>query len=710
MISQETIRRIEDAAQIVEVVSDFVSLRRSGSNYMACCPFHNEKTPSFSVSPSKGLYKCFGCGKAGGPVRFVMEHENMSYPDALRYLAKKYNIEIVEEEESAEKAAARQRNESLYIANEFAQKFFVSSLQEGEGRAVGYRYFKERGLEDETIRKWNLGWAPSQRNSLVNAATAAGFHEDILEACGLEVRRDDGRIVDKFYDRVMFPIQSISGRVIAFGGRTLKKDKTVPKYVNSPETEIYVKSRSLYGIWFAKGEMSKQDKCYLVEGYLDVLSMHQLGITNVVASSGTSLTVEQVRLIRRFTQNVTIMYDGDSAGIHAAIRGIGLVLKEGLNVRVVLLPDGDDPDSYSRKHSLEEVKDFIATHEQDFIAFKTDLLLSEAGDDPLKRANLINDIADTIALIPDPVKRSVYAKSTSERFGLEDGIILERIAKTRTRLLEEEKREQERERLRDRSASRPQGPRQLSSQRDVPPPTVGDAPSLPPSPSYPGGIPSGMDEYSDEWGNTPVDTQYEEVVEAVREDTKELIPIQNKALAPSENDLLWFILNHGVDTLEFETDSDFFNPEGNPTVADFIREVLEDDGQSFVNDAYRRTYDAFFEIYDSDENATQDDIVRRILDGGDELVSLVAAELVMEKYPITVGAFRVSMTATSTMLAKHVPRTILVYNLARTKERQEELKRRLTTASEEELLPLMQTYKKLIELRKNFELRLGRVR
>ena len=362
MIPQDTVNKILDSAQIVEVISDFVSLKRRGANFIACCPFHNEKTPSFYVSPSKGIYKCFGCGKSGTAVGFVMEHESMTYVEALKYLAKKYGIEVKEKEDSPEEIAARQRSESLYLVMDFAEKFFQESLKTPEGRSIGYAYFRSRGLEDSTREKYGLGWSPKGGSVFSREALAKGYKEEFLTATGVSIKRNDGSLIDKFYDRVMFPIHSVSGRVIAFGGRTLRSDyKTanIGKYVNSPETEIYDKSRSLYGIYFAKSEISRQDKCFLVEGYLDVLSMHQLGITNVVASSGTSLTVPQIRLIKKFTSNVTIMYDGDAAGIHAALRGIGLILKEGMNVRVVLIPDGDDPDSYSRKHTLEEMLSLI---------------------------------------------------------------------------------------------------------------------------------------------------------------------------------------------------------------------------------------------------------------------------------------------------------------------------------------------------------------
>ena len=385
MIPQDTVNLILDTARIEDVVGDFVTLRRRGANYVACCPFHNEKTPSFYVSPAKGIFKCFGCGKSGSAVGFVMEHEHSSYVEALRYLAAKYHIEIVEEEESAEEIASRQRRESLLLVSEFAQKFYASQLDTPEGRAVGLQYFHRRGLEDATIARFGLGWAPSGRTALIDAALKAGYKMEYIEAAGLAVKRDDGSYADKFRERVMFPIHSVSGRVLAFSGRTLHADNPA-KYVNSPETEIYVKSRNLLGIWFAKAEISRSGKCILVEGNVDMVTLHQLGITNVVASCGTSLTVEQIRLIHKFTDNATIMYDGDSAGIHAALRGINLFLAEGLNVKVVLLPDGEDPDSYARKHTLEEMQKFISEGERDFIEFKTELLLADAGKDPLKRA------------------------------------------------------------------------------------------------------------------------------------------------------------------------------------------------------------------------------------------------------------------------------------------------------------------------------------
>lgn len=685
MIPPETVQKIRDSVQIVDVISDFVSLRRRGSVYMACCPFHNEKTPSFVVTPSRGMYKCFGCGKAGSAISFVMEYANMTYPEALRYLAKKYGIEVVEEELSPEMVAARQREESLLLASEYAAKFFVKSLDAPEGKALGYEYFKMRGLTDETIAKWGLGWAPSSRNAFVEDARKAGYKEEYLVGAGLCIKYDDGRVVDRFFDRAIFPIHSLMGRVIAFGGRTLRTDKSVAKYVNSPETEIYDKSRSLYGIYFAKHTIAKLDRCYLVEGYLDVLSMHQKGITNVVASSGTSLTVPQVQLIKRFTSNVTIMYDGDSAGIHAALRGIGLVLKEGMNVKVVLIPDGDDPDSYSRKHTLEEIQEFIKESEKDFIEFKTDLLLSEVGSDPLKRAELINDIADTIALIPDTIKRVTYAQASAQRFGIADKVIFERIDATRERMRIEEMK----------AASREQNRQQLSTQQPSTPQEV--------SPSTAQGAPSQVASPS----QTPAQGPRQQGTSPSRQG----VVFENMTLQPSEEELLSFILNYGTHTMDFPTDSMYYSAEDKCTVADFIRAFRESDGAQFGNKVYAAAYDAYFELYDQDENLSQDQIISAIVDSEDRATANLVASLVMEKYPLTVEKFRNSMTAVSTRLVRDIPKAILVNNVKRLTVQLSELTALLKTAPEgsDQQLDCLKRIKECTDLRKEFEEKLGRI-
>ncbi len=627
MIPQETVGKILDAAQIVDVIGDFVTLKKRGANHIACCPFHNEKTPSFSVSASKGIYKCFGCGKSGTAVGFVMEHENMSYTEALKYLARKYHIEVVEKEESAEEIAQRQRHESLLLVSEYAGRFFQESLMTQEGRNIAYQYFRSRGLEDETIRKYGLGWAPLSRKALTESARAAGYKEEFLIETGLCVKYDNGQLKDRFYDRVMFPIHSAAGRVIAFGGRTLKTDKTVAKYVNSPETEIYVKSRSLYGIYFAKNEISRQDRCILVEGYLDVLSMHQLGITNVVASSGTSLTVDQIRLIKKFTSNITIIYDGDSAGIKAALRGIGLVLKEGMNVKVVLLPDGQDPDDFARRHTLDEVRDHIAQNERDFINFKTDLLLEEAGDDPIARASLINDIADTIALIPDAVVRAVYVQTSAVKFDMDERILFERVNRSRTQMIMADEKQKERERQRQANYAGP------SAHSDM---------DMPPMP--------------DDYGPYGPEMPPIQEIQAGREGP---VIINEPYLAPCEKELLGFILEEGCSELKFDVDSKYYIEGENVTVAEFIDGILADDDADFVNQSYRKVYDAYFDMYE--EGLAQMQIQQRLLNSQDEEIMAVAEDLLIEKHQITVKTYEQSMTATSTRLVQFIPKALLAY-------------------------------------------------
>ena len=666
MIPKETVDLILDTARVEEVVGDFVTLKRRGSSYVACCPFHNEKTPSFHVTPAKGIYKCFGCGKAGSAVGFVMEYEHMTYPEALRYLAKKYNIEIKEEEETAEQIAARQRTESLMAVSEFARKFFCDQLLDGEGRAVGYRYYRTRSIEDATMEKWSLGWAPSGKTALVDAARAAGYKDEYLVAAGLAVQQEDGKLTDKFRERVMFPIHSVSGRVIAFSGRTLKADNPA-KYVNSPETEIYIKSRNLLGIYFAKSEIARQDRCILVEGNVDVVMMHQTGITNVVASCGTSLTEEQIRLIKRFTENITIMYDGDAAGLHAAVRAIGLILKEGMNPKVVFLPDGDDPDSFSRKHTLEEIRDFIAAHEQDGIAFKTQLLLDQAGDDPLKKANLINEIADTVADIPDAIKRQVYIGTVARQFGIEEDIIQERVRKTR------EKASKDASRASSRSTSREDAFPVAKNRADA----SGNASSPDSTSVADNSVATGLSR-------------------------------EEKLLEPSERELLSFILRYGRTQLQFETDSEFYDPEGAQTVAEFIDAALSGDDTRFANAAYQATYDTYFGLYD--EGLDQDAIVLALLNGEDRTVASVTADLSTEKYELTVHNFSDALTTTDSWLVNFVPRAILVYHDKRITARQNAISRELKTASSpQEVNSLMQKLGKLNEIKKSINIKLGRL-
>jgi DNA primase len=468
LISKEDIDKIFETAQIEEVVGDYVTLKKRGVNLIGLCPFHDEKTPSFYVSPAKGIYKCFGCGKGGHSVNFIMEKEAMSYPDALRQLAKKYNIELVEEEQTPEQQQLQSDRESLYVALSFAQKYFTDNLfTTDEGKSIGLSYFRERGFREDIIQKFQLGYSFNYRTNFTDHAIKNGYKLEYLVKAGLSIQyeaqpntqegkenqdgvdnlstvsspsgRAGGAFADRFWGRVMFPIHNVMGRVIGFGGRTLRTDKKTAKYVNSPETEVYHKSDVLYGMCFAKKDIINQDTCFLVEGYTDVISMHQAGIENVVASSGTSLTTGQIKLIRRFTNNITILYDGDSAGIKASFRGIDLILEEGLNVKVLLFPDGEDPDSYSKRVNTEELKTFIKDNTKDFISFKTNLLMGEVKNDPIKKAELIKDIVESIALIPDAIHRSVYVKECSRLMDMEEQILLNELNKIRSKKFNEKR-------------------------------------------------------------------------------------------------------------------------------------------------------------------------------------------------------------------------------------------------------------------------------
>lgn len=710
MIPQETVQKILDTARVEEVIGDFVTLRRRGADLWACCPFHGEKTPSFHVIPAKGQYYCFGCHKGGSAVGFIMDYEHLSYVEALRYLARKYNIEIVEKEETAEDIANRQRNESLLLVSEYAGNFFREQLRTDEGRAVGLEYFHSRGLEDATIGKYGLGWAPSSRHALTDAAKAAGYKDEYLLETGLCATYDsDNRLHDRFYDRVVFPIHSLSGRVIAFGARTLKSKeagKPYAKYVNSKESDIYVKNKSLYGIWFAKNEMARKDKCYLVEGYLDVLSMHQLGITNVVASSGTALTEGQIGLIKRFTQNVTIMYDGDSAGIHAALRGIDMFLREGMNVKVVLIPDGDDPDSYSRKHSLAEVEEFLAAAEMDFVDFKSSLLLKDTARDPLKRAEVINDIADTIADIPDAVKRSVYVDFLSDKFEIRRDILDERIGATRSKRLIEQKKAADRDRERLRNQTSRSGA------------SAGSATILPGNGYATGsgngsiagtfGV-SGSSTDGLAYGGAPV----AEPVEATRQSTGLDALIDNRIMATAERDLLNFILTYGTTKLEFQSDSAFYSgsDEDALTVFDFIGQALEGDNSQFANSVFRKVYEAYSKDYY--EGYSQDEIVKRLMDGEDRDMAYVAAQLSTdERYDLSVKNLRQSMMSKGSWLTIYVPKAILVYQQSRLEDKENELKERLGEAQaasdDDRVLEIMQEMLKVQKALKMVKVRLGR--
>jgi DNA primase len=447
MITKETIDRIFETVRIEDVVGEFVQLKKRGVNLLGLCPFHNEKTPSFNVNPVRNIYKCFGCGKGGNAVNFIMELEHFTYPEALKFLANKYQIEIEESVPDPKEIEMRDERESYYVLNSFAQKTFSENLfEKEEGKAIGLSYFHERGFTDETIRKFELGYSLQDWSAFSDFAIKSGYKAEYIVKVGLgyprqkdnETSTPTDKLIDRFRGRVMFPVHNLSGRIIAFGGRILKKDDKAAKYVNSPESEIYHKSKSLYGIFFAKKSIVQKDNCFLVEGYTDVISLHQSGIENVVASSGTSLTVEQIRLIGRYTKNVTVLYDGDAAGIKASLRGIDLILEEGLNVKVALFPDGDDPDSYSRKHGGAETVKFIQENSKDFIVFKTGLLLADVANDPVRKAGLIREIVETIAKIPDPITRSVYLKQSSAMMEIEEQVLISEMNKSRKQQLKKD--------------------------------------------------------------------------------------------------------------------------------------------------------------------------------------------------------------------------------------------------------------------------------
>lgn len=549
MIHKETIDKIFDASRIEEVVGDFITLKKRGINLLGLCPFHNEKTPSFTVSPVKGIYKCFGCGKGGNAVNFIMDHELLTYPDALRYLARKYNIEIEEEEQSPEELESQNARESLYIVSAFAQKQFTNDLYHtDEGKAIGLSYFRERGFREDIIEKFQLGYSIDKWRAFTDTALKAGYQLDYLVKAGLTIAGEE-KTFDRFSGRVMFPIHNVTGRVIGFGGRTLKTDKKTSKYVNSPETDIYHKSFVLYGLYYAKKGIIAADNCYLVEGYTDVISMHQAGIENVVSSSGTSLTVEQIRLIRRYTQNITILYDGDNAGIKASFRGIDLVLEEGMNVKVLLFPDGEDPDSFSKRVSQEELKTFISENSKDFIAFKTQLLFEEVKHDPIKKATLIKEIVESVAIIPEAIMRSVYIKECSRIMDVDEQVLLSELNKIR------------RKKVTDTAK----------------PESFAQEPIL---------------------SSEGIDYSVEKKKEVLFDDCEE-----------QEKEIIYFLLKYSDQKILTDAEDE----EGRPTevevsVADFIIQDLNNDRIKFDNTLYQR----FFDLYTNPELPTENYFIQHV--------------------------------------------------------------------------------------------------
>lgn len=632
MIDQATIERVLDTARIEEVIGDFVALRRHGSSYIGLCPFHQDRNPSMSVSIPKQIFKCFSCGEAGNAATFLMKHEHITYPEAIRYLAKKYGIEIKEEEETPEQIAAKHRRESLFIVTEYAQKYYEELLWDPEcTHLVGLSYFKERKFTDATIRKFGLGFAPRQGKSFSQSAIEAGYKKEYLVDTGLTIERENGTLADRFFDRVMFPIHNLTGRVIAFGGRIMTSDKKYSKYINSPETEIYVKNKVLYGIYFAKAAITRKKCCILVEGYTDVISMHQAGIENVVASSGTALTDGQIDLIRRFSENVTVMYDGDSAGIKASIRGIDMILKKGMKVKVVLLPPEDDPDSFAKGHTSEEIEEYIEKNQVDFITFKMDLLMEEAQKDPGMRAQLINDIISSIAVIPDQIERNVYGGMVSEKFQMKPEPILSKIRYVRDKMI---KMDKARANIDSRQSE------ELEPEEIVP----------------------GAD--------------FSEPVIEIAEPG-----ITNNHLAVPEKDIIYYLLKFGEYKLYSEEDLRY-NPDLPPydrgiTIADYILRELKSDDILPQNPLYRKIFDAYYAmdresmrkavadegIQDNADAVLQGKIIRRFSTSPDTDISSHMFKVLSIEHPLTSESLRSSLTDEELLLSKYVPKVLLTYKL-----------------------------------------------
>ena len=651
MIDQLTVERIQSATRIEEVVSDFITLRKRGVNYVGLCPFHEDKTPSFYVSPAKNICKCFACGEGGTPVHFVMKHEQLSYADALKYLAKKYDIEVKEKELTDEQKIAQSDRESLFIMNGFAQKTFSTILFEHiEGKSVGLSYFQERGFREDTIRKFGLGYALEQKDAFSQLALKAGYKKEYLEKPGLSISGENDYIADRFRGRVIFPVYSLSGKVVAFGGRILKKDEKLAKYINSPESEIYHKGNELYGMYFARQSLVKHDKCFLVEGYTDVISMHQAGIENVVASSGTALTQGQIKLIHRFTKNITVLYDGDAAGIKAALRGIDLLLEEGMNIKVVLLPDGEDPDSFSRKQSASEYITYIEEHETDFVRFKAALLLDEAGNDPIKRANLINEVVDTIAIIPEEITRLVYVKECSKLLEMDERALLRAIAQKRKAMLDKKK----------------EPGRLLPQETNL----------------------SGKES----------DTSSEQAEQAVAS----LPPLTKTSpsasfFEPFEKEILRYVVRYGQYPLYWELNDETGMGNVVSVIEHIIRELQQDDLE-FTNLFYRKMLWEAFEQWTQNENTPE----RYFLNHPDPEVGRLAVHLISDKYPLSKIHSRFQqIRQESRQLRDSVPYILLVYKEAILKQQIAQINTQLKELKAKddynEIVNLMQQLAKLIE-------------
>lgn len=651
-MDQSTIDRIIDAADIVDVVSGYVTLRRAGASYKGLCPFHDDKTPSFYVSPSKGLCKCFSCGKGGNVVHFIMEEEQLSYYEALKFLAKKYGIEVEDRQLTDEERLQQNERESMFAVNDWASNYFHDTMMStDDGRSIGLTYFRTRGFRDDVIEKFRLGFCLPSYDAMSKAAVKKGFREDFIVKTGLAFRRDDGTLRDRYRDRAIFPWFAVSGKIVAFGGRVLDaRTKGVnQKYINSPESDIFHKSRELYGIFQAKKAIAKEDRVFMVEGYTDVISMHQCGIENVVANSGTALNVAQIKLLHRFTSNITLLYDGDSAGIHAALRGTDMLLAEGMHVKILLLPDGDDPDSFARKHTAEDFKAYIDAHQTDFIIFKTNLLMEEAGRDPIKRAQLISDIVKSIAVIPEEITRAVYIRETSQMLNVEERILLNETEKIRKQELERLARERERMKEAGDAASRPasvpsdvassSAPQQIP-ENAVPSSVAGNAPAeIPPLPTeipadlypevaYPpqNGVPEAL---------PPADSVplpdaepkpvYSEAQKTPADSSKYF---RNNRFIELEGLIMTLVVRYGECEISGE------DAEGNAVsvkVVDYVCQELEGDGLQLQHPLYRQMLD------EARNHSSEVDFKpsRMFLSSPSLEVSRTAADMLSERYQLS---------------------------------------------------------------------------
>ena len=677
MIDQPTIERILDAAQIVDVVSDFVTLKKRGVNYVGLCPFHDDKTPSFYVSPAKGLCKCFACGKGGNAVHFIMEHEQMTYPEALRWLANKYHIEIKERELTTEEKEAQNVRESLFVVNSFARDYFQDILYNHvDGKSIGLAYFRQRGIRDDIVKKFQLGYSTSAHDALAKEALRKGYKKDYLIKTGLCYEREDGSIRDRFWGRVIFPWFNVSGKVLAFGGRVLdSRTKGVnQKYINSPESEIYSKGRELYGIYQAKAAIVKNDCVYMVEGYTDVIAMHQCGLENVVANSGTALSKEQIRLLHRFTSNITLLYDGDEAGIKASIRGIDMLLSEGMNIKVLLLPDGDDPDSFARKHNATEFQQYITDHEENFIRFKTNLLLKDTKNDPVKRAGLISDMANSIGLIPNEVIRYACLKECATLLNVDEQIILNEIKK----VVQQRKDEYIEQRQKEKEASERVNVMHNSPTSEQ----IPDEGLIPPPPFPPEEIPETLqrESYIPQTGSSQLPFYAKEV-----ELVKALVRYGEKVMCCMEDE----------------------NGESIPiTVTEYISADLRQDELQFHNSLHRKLL-AEAEAHLKDENFSTE---RYFLAHPDASITRLAADMLNEKYQLSKSNEQ-ALTKDEERLHELIPHLLIDFKLAILEEEMKQTIQRLNqpevAGNMEKCMEVMKHYKELTEFLKEMAKRAG---